>query len=280
MPEPVPDMTGLPRLRYGEHTWLELRELAGREDIVIVIPAATLEDHGYHLPIDTDVRLVESVATGAIQRFNARGDARAILFPTQVHGYTPHHMDFPGTVTLRWNVFVESLLDQGRSLIAHGFRRILIVNGHGSNIPLVNMAARLLNVEHRDAVCMSSFYLTSEASARTIEEVRTTPRGGMAHACELETSIYLAVAPELVQMDKAVSEIPDSYTEHAWMDWSDGPLAFTPHWSALTESGVTGDATAATEAKGRALLDRAQEEIAEFIAEVAVRPRAPGRDHH
>jgi len=64
------------------------------------------------------------------------------------------------------------------------------------------------------------------------------------------------------------------------MDWSDGPLAFTPHWSALTESGVTGDATAATEAKGRALLDRAQEEIAEFIAEVAVRPRAPGRDHH
>ena len=114
MPEPVPDMTGLPRLRYGEHTWLELRELAGRDDIVIVIPAATLEDHGYHLPIDTDVRLVESVATGAIQRFNARGDARAILFPTQVHGYTPHHMDFPGTVTLRWNVFVESLLDQGR----------------------------------------------------------------------------------------------------------------------------------------------------------------------
>ena len=142
------------------------------------------------------------------------------------------------------------------------------------------MAARLLNVEHRDAVCMSSFYLTSEASARTIEEVRTTPRGGMAHACELETSIYLAVAPDLVQMDKAVSEIPASYTEHAWMDWSDGPLAFTPHWSALTESGVTGDATAATEAKGRALLDRAQEEIAEFIAEVAVRPRAPGRDHH
>ena len=70
------------------------------------------------------------------------------------------------------------------------------------------MAARLLNVEHRDAVCMSSFYLTSEASARTIEEVRTTPRGGMAHACELETSLYLAIEPELVQMDKAVSEIP------------------------------------------------------------------------
>ena len=281
MPDvPAPDMTGLPRLRYGEHTWLELRELAARDDLVIVIPAATLEDHGYHLPIDTDVRLVEAVATGAIERFNAQGDARAILFPTQVHGYTPHHMDFPGSVTLRWNVFVESLLDQGRSLIAHGFDRILIVNGHGSNIPLVNLAARLLNVEHRGAVCMSSFYLTSEASARTLEDVRTTPRGGMAHACELETSLYLAIEPGLVQMDKAVSEIPAAYTEHAWMDWSDGPLAFTPHWSALTESGVTGDATAGTAEKGRQLLDRATEEIAEFIAEVAVREHHPGRDHH
>ena len=102
----------------------------------------------------------------------------------------------------------------------------------------------------------------------------------MAHACELETSLYLAIAPDLVQMDKAVSEIPASYTEHAWMDWSDGPLAFTPHWSGLTESGVTGDATAGTVEKGRRLLNQAQREVAEFIGEVAVRPRAPGTDHH
>ena len=139
-------------------------ELAARDDIVRVIPAATLEDHGYHLPIDTDVRLVEAIARGAVERFNAQGDAKALLCPTQVHGYTPHHLDFPGSVTLRWNVFVESLLDQGRSLIHHGFDRILIVNGHGSNIPLVNMAARLLNVEHRTAICASSFYLTGEES--------------------------------------------------------------------------------------------------------------------
>ena len=165
MAEPAPDMRGKPRVDYGEHTWLELRELAARDDIVAVIPAATLEDHGYHLPIDTDVRLVEAIARGAVERFNAQGEAKALLCPTQVHGYTPHHLDFPGSVTLRWNVFVESLLDQGRSLIHHGFDRILIVNGHGSNIPLVNMAARLLNVEHRTAICASSFYLTGERVA-------------------------------------------------------------------------------------------------------------------
>lgn len=121
MSEPVPTLEGLPRTAYGEHTWLELRELARRDDIVIVIPTATLEDHGYHLPIDTDVRLIEAIARGAVERFNQRGSGRAMLFPTAVHGYTPHHLDFPGTVTLRWNVFVESLLDCGRSLCRHGF---------------------------------------------------------------------------------------------------------------------------------------------------------------
>ena len=142
------------------------------------------------------------------------------------------------------------------------------------------MAARLLNVEHRGAVCASCFYLTSDESAETIAEVRTTPRGGMAHACELETSLYLALRPDLVQMERAVSEIPSSYTKHVWMDWSDGPLSLMPHWSALTESGVTGDATAATAEKGRVLLERAVAEVCEFIGEVAARPHAEGRDHH
>jgi creatinine amidohydrolase len=281
MPEPAPDMDGLPRLAYGEHTWLELRELARRDDVVIVIPTATLEDHGYHLPIDTDVRLVEAVAEGGVRRFNERGDARAMLFPTQVHGYTPHHMDFPGTVTLRWNVFVEALLDQGRSLCRHGFDRILLVNGHGSNAPLVDMAARLINLEQRGAVCMAStLYLSSPASSEVLEEHRTSRPGGMSHACELETSLYLALRPDLVQMDKAVEEIPD-WNENVFNDWpAGGPLSYWPHWSAFTESGVMGDATVATAEKGRAFLAQAHDEVARFIDEVARRPHAAGRDHH
>ena len=75
----------------------------------------------------------------------------------------------------------------------------------------------------------------------------------MAHACELETSLYLAIRPELVQMDRAVREIPDWESEHAWMDWSDGPLSVKGQWSGWTESGVIGDATAATVEKGRAM---------------------------
>jgi creatinine amidohydrolase len=268
------------RPRYEEHTWLELRELSRRDDLVVVIPAATLEDHGYHLPIDTDVRLVEAVVTGAIDRFNAQGEAKALLFPTQVHGYTPHHMDFPGTVTLRWDTFVDSLVQCGASLCRHGFDRILIVNGHGSNAPLVNMAARLINLEHPGAVCASSFYLNGERAQEVIAGVRRSQRGGMAHACELETSLSLALRPDLVQMDKAVDEIPADYTENWWMDWSDGPLSYTPHWSALSASGVTGAATLATAETGRALLAAAHEEIAGFIGDVARLPHPRAVDHH
>jgi creatinine amidohydrolase len=264
-------------LRYEEHTWPELKELARRDDLVVVIPTATLEDHGHHLPVDTDARLVTAIAERAVA---AAGD-QALLFPTQVHGYTPHHMDFPGSVTLRWNVFVESLLDQGRSLCHHGFDRILFVNGHGSNQPLVDVAARLIGVEHRNAVCGSCFYLQSAEAKRVIAEVRDSPvPGGMAHACELETSLYLALAPELVQMDKAVREIPDWDSEYVWLDWSDGPLQVWPHWSGLSRSGVVGDATVATADKGKRLLSAAVDEIRAYIAEIATRRRLPGEDHH
>jgi len=265
------------RLRYEEHTWPELRELARRDDLVVVIPTATLEDHGHHLPVDTDARLVSAICERAV----AAVDGHALLFPTQVHGYTPHHMDFPGSVTLRWNVFVEALVDQGRSLCRHGFDRILFVNGHGSNQPLVDIAARLIGVEHRDAVCGSCFYLQSAEAKRVIAEVRDSPHpGGMAHACELETSLYLALEPDLVQMDKAVREIPDWDSEHVWLDWSDGPLQVWPHWSGLSRSGVVGDATVATADKGERLLSAAVNEIRAFIGEIARRRRLPGEDHH
>jgi creatinine amidohydrolase len=277
----TPSVTRAPRTDYGQHTWVELRELGRRDDVVVVIPTATLEDHGYHLPIDTDVRLIEAIGRAAVERFNAGDDGHALLFPTAVHGYTPHHLDFPGTVSLRWHVFVESLLDCGRSLCRHGFDRVLILNGHGSNAPLVDLAARLINLEHRGAVCMAStLYLTTPESVETLERERTSEPGGLSHACELETSLYLALDPELVQMDKAVREIPE-WNELVWNDWpGGGPLSYWPHWSAFTESGVMGDPTVATAEKGRVWLERACAEAASFMAEVARRPHAPGRDHH
>ncbi len=262
--------------RYAQLTWPQVAEWAAR-DPVCVIPVATLEDHGYHLPIDTDVVIAETLADRAVQRCAGR----SLLLPTVTHGYTPHHMDFPGPITIDWKTFVDGLLDIGRSLLRHRFSRILFVNGHGSNVPLVDMAARLLMVERADAIAASFWYLSGPDSAELLRRTRDSDApGGMAHACELETSLYLAIQPDRVQMDKAVREIPDWGSENVWMDWNDGPLSIKGAWSGWTESGVMGDATVATPEKGRLWLERAIAEVAEYIDELAVREPRPGRDHH
>jgi creatinine amidohydrolase len=244
---------------------------------VCVIPVATLEDHGYHLPIDTDAVIAEALAERAVLE---RPDS-SLLLPTVTHGYTPHHMDFPGSITIEWKRFVEYLVDIGKSLIHHGFRRILFVNGHGSNVPLVDMAARLLMLERRDVIAATFWYLSTPESAELLARTRDSDQpGGMAHACELETSLYLAIRPQLVQMDKAVREIPEWESDTVWMDWNDGPLSVKGQWSGWTESGVIGDATVATAEKGRIWLERAVEEVASHIDELARRAPRPGRDHH
>jgi creatinine amidohydrolase len=261
-------------LRYERLSWPEVRRAAA-EDRVALIPVATLEDHGPHLPVDTDLRIVAEVCRRAAER---AGD-RVVLLPAIPHGYSPHHMDFPGPITIGWDTFTRYCADVGRSLAHHGFRRLLFLNGHGSNQNLVEMAARLVMVERPEVLAAAAFYLTSAAAAAAIDRVRDSDRGGMGHACELETSIYLAIDPAAVAMDLAVDERAYPAGEHAWLDWSDGPLKLMPWWSSFSRSGVQGQPTAATAAKGAALLEAAVAECVAYVDELRAKPlprrRAP-----
>lgn len=139
-------------LEFGKLTWTEVARAAS-EGRVPIVPIGTLEDHGYHLPIDTDVTLVEAVCRGAAERL----PAQTVLMPPIVHGYSPHHMDYPGTVSIRWDTFCRYCTDVALSLVRHGFRRVLMVNGHGSNQNLVETAARLTMVEEPESLVAASF---------------------------------------------------------------------------------------------------------------------------
>jgi creatinine amidohydrolase len=262
-------------LEFGRLTWREVGR-AVEEERVPIVPIGTLEDHGHHLPIDTDVTLVEAICRGAATRLADE----TVLLPPIVHGYSPHHMDFPGTITINWETFCRYCTDVALSLVRHGFKRVLLVNGHGSNQNLVDMAARLTMVEEPGSLVASSFYLTSERSAEVIEEVRESDRGGMGHACELETSIYLHLHPNAVDMDAAVDERGYPATDNLSMDWSDGPLRLMPWWSSFSSSGVQGDATKATAEKGRVLLEAAVDEICGYVADLRSLPLPSRKDHH
>jgi creatinine amidohydrolase len=262
-------------VEYGKLTWPEVARAASQKRVPIV-PIGTLEDHGPHLPLDTDVVLVEAICRGAAQKLSEE----TVLLPPIVHGYSPHHMDFPGPITIGWDTFCRYCTDVAVSLIRHGFRRVLLVNGHGSNQNLVEMAARLAMVAHPDSLVAASFYLAGQESAKVIDRVRESDRGGMAHACELETSLYLHIDPGAVDMDKAVDERGYRESEHVWMDWADGPLKLMPWWSSFSESGVQGDASKATSEKGRALYEAAVTEVASFVTELLGREIPHRRDHH
>jgi creatinine amidohydrolase len=267
-------MWGRP-LEYGRLTWEEVAR-AARERRVPIVPIGTLEDHGPHLPIDTDVTLVEAICRGAAEQL---GDD-SVLLPPIVHGYSPHHMDFPGTITIGWDTFCRYCTDVAVSLVEHGFERVLLVNGHGSNQNLVEMAARLAMVRHPESLVAAAFYLSGPESARVIADARESDRGGMAHACELETSLYLHIDPAAVDMSKATDEQGYPAGEHAFMDWSDGPLKLMPWWSSFSTSGIQGAATRATPEKGKVLFEAAVSEIASFVAELRSKPIPTRKDHH
>ena len=124
-------------VRYAKLTWPEIHAMAER-DAVVIIPTAAIEEHGHHLPLDTDVLIGETIALRAAEHAHHP----TLVMPPQWIGFEAHHMDFPGTIDVDWDTFVRYGLCVTRSLARHGFKRMLILNSNGSNRPLIEIVAR------------------------------------------------------------------------------------------------------------------------------------------
>jgi creatinine amidohydrolase len=263
---------------YEEMSWPEVRDVAG-EGRVVVQPVGMLEDHGHHLPIITDVTITSTICRRAAEKIRES----VVLMPTQQNGYSPHHMDFPGSITIRGQTFVDYMLDVNRSLIHHGFRRILLVNGHGSNMPWLETVARLTMVEAPNVLCGLVAWWTIPELAEVVKRTRGSERGGMSHACELETSLMLAIRPDLVDMAKAVKDMDYGvYTYFPPRDfyYPAGPVSMMPYWSTMSRTGTLGDPTKATREKGEMWLTAAVEGLVGIVQEfrkLEIRERV---DHH
>ena len=269
------------KYRYAEMTWPECHQ-ARQEGRVAVVPVATYEDHGLHLPIDVDVVLCTEICERAV----ARIPAEAVLIPAVTHGYSPHHMDFPGTITIRWDTFINYVKDVCCSLAHHGFTRILIVNGHGSNTAPLEMAARLTVIETEGQTMCASVNHWGLQKAREVGNAhRESDYGGASHAGEYETSLYLALRPDLVQMDQAVDEdspLPPSFqTDLLQGKRPDASAAhLMPYWSSMSNSGVRGAASKGEKEKGEKFLEAAITGLIELIHEFKSVEIQPRQDHH
>jgi creatinine amidohydrolase len=266
------------KIRYDELTWPEMREAIAQQP-VILLPFGTIEDHGHHLPINTDNVIVEALCLETARR--APGEI--LVMPLVSYGLDEHHMDFPGTVSVDMQTLLELVSEVAISVARHGFSHIVIVNGHGSNAPIADLAARRVVLE-TGVICgaMSPNAAIDPTLAEpTLSQMRRSAPGGVAHAGEYETAMMLHLRPDLVQMDQAVKELGQIAVEYfnwdlpepsilSWQDW----------WSRMSESGVCGDPTVATAEFGRALFETTVENFVRFVRAFGALPVRPRRDMH
>lgn len=260
--------------RYVDHTWPEIGEAAGLNKVVL-LPVGSVEDHGYHLPLDMDHQ-VEKICLEA-------GKRRPDLFlvaPLIPYGFNLHHLDWPGTVHVASEHFINYVADVCKSFAHHGFKKILIVNGHGSNMPNLDLVARKVVLE-TDAHCAALIW--TNLCMELFGKIRETPWPGSGHADEIETSLYLHIDESRVQMDKAVKEIPDEWakSKYFYLDLERGaPVLFMDWWTRWNKSGVVGDPTVSTKEKGRQLWEETIKNLIEMAEEYRDIPIADRVDYH
>jgi creatinine amidohydrolase len=266
------------KVRYDELTWPEMREAIAHGPVVL-LPFGTIEDHGPHLPLNTDNVIVEAICLEAA----SRAPGEMLVMPLLAYGLDEHHMDFPGTVSVDMQTLLAHLADVAISAAHHGFTHVLIVNGHGSNASLADLAARRVVLE-TGIVCgaMSPNAAIDPTLAEpTLSQMRRSEPGGVAHAGEYETAMMLHLRPELVQMDKAVRELGQLKLEYFnWDHPEPSVLSWQDWWSRMSESGVCGDATVATAEFGQALFETTIENFVRFVREFRTIPLRPRRDWH
>jgi len=208
-----------------------------------------------------------------------------LVLPIVSYGYTGHVMDFPGTINNDFEHFMHHVLDITRSLAYHGFKKIILLNGHGSNMPNLDLVARRTNLE-TDAECI----LTGWWQLLTIDKDflpnwrESKFPGGCAHACELETSLYLYLDEDNVRKDKIKNGDISFNLENNPFNFVDlfqaGPATAVSWTSSYSDSGVLGEAELATVEKGKAAYDEAVKQLVELVTWFHPRPKDQRKDRH
>jgi creatinine amidohydrolase len=236
--------------------WPAIKAAASR-DLPVVLPIAAVEQHGHHLPVYTDSMLLGEVARRAS---GTLGD-RVVWAPLLWLGNSHHHIDFAGTLSAAPRTYLDMLGDLIDNVVTHGFKRILLLNGHGGNIVPAQQAvfeAKQRYRERPDLLLMASTYWTLGSQPKTLFPEFIQDR--MGHACEWETSMILALRPELVGQLSAIEPIAlDAAFEPAMRAWVTKDR---------TTVGHIGNPAKATAAKGEALFRTFSQDLVTFLERV------------
>ena len=273
-------MAEIKEWRYDRLTWLEMKSsLARQPQPVIAVPFGAVEDHGPHLPISTDNDILNTVLEETAQR--SEGDL--LVTPTIPFGLDEHHMDFPGTIAVDIETCLAYVSQVAISVARHGFTHILIVNGHGSNHSIADLAARKC-VLATGAICASTT-VNAAVDPSLVNDVLETHRkggpGSISHAGEYETSMMLHLLPDYVQMDKAKLDVGQLKLKYFnWDHPESSSFSWQDYWSRMSKEGICGDATVASPEFGQVLFETTVTRFLELVREFRTIPIRERVDHH
>ena len=257
------------RTRWVENTAPDIEESIER-DPVVILPVGSIEQHGKHVPVGCDAIASEVVALRAAEVLNR--DPLVLVLPPLWYGYSPHHMGFSGTVTLRSETFISVLCEICRSLLEQGARRVLLLNGHGGNIGSVDVAVCRIGEDWRAPERVAAVTYWHLVAHRTAE-FRESAEGGTGHAGEFETSLMLAVNEHLVRMERAVTHYPKMLSSALTTDlFGFSKVKLYNDFRDLSPTGTLGDPSLASKAKGEKILAACVEELTVFLRDFAKWP--------
>lgn len=249
---------------YGNNCWVDIRE--ADKNKVVVVPLGSLEQHGHHCPLLTDTYLVTAVA----QRVEQRISEQIYLVPTLWLGASDHHLDHPGTVSVPNHVYTLIIKNIVRSIAQAGFRRVLLLNGHGGNVtPGTQAIAELANesdVYNNIWIALASYWTVAEPAMEPAGHGMQTAH--LSHACEYETSMMLFLHGEIMRMDRVTSSPPlvDSpffHSEHG------GRMNVAKRLTTWAPTGAMGEPQHATPEKGESLLNVIVDQVVACIEDFA-----------
>ncbi|PWH13004.1 MAG: hypothetical protein DDG60_11365 [Anaerolineae bacterium] len=233
---------------------------------VILLPIGHTEQHAYHLPLAVDTIIIEAIAQGAA---NAAPNFGYTL-PAMPYGVSTHRDSFAGTLNAGGRTFEDFWLEVINTLVGRGFDKFYLMSGHGGNMSFLVNITKYAGDRHKRIFCATAFLHTAgPAGAAALARYRQSPIGGMGHACELETSMMLALRPDLVHMERVVDDTDFIATPSYYMDWIEGgALIANPPWDDDTISGAYGAGSLGTAEKGHRWLEVAIAEKVQHIYEI------------
>ena len=242
-------------MRLTDMKWPEVAAL--NRDTPVIIPVAALEQHGRHMPVFTDSLLTNEL----IRRVEERIGGQVLVAPLTWFGNSHHHMNFPGTLSAEPRLYLDLLNNLLENFIAHGFKRLIIFNGHGGNDVPGKQAVFETRQKHRqrsDLLLLSITYWHLEAEPWKADP--TIQQRVMGHACEWETSMVLRIRPELVgDLGSTIDVPPGNPFEPASRGWI---------MDDRSEPGHVGDPRGATAAKGEVLFQSFTDAAVKMIERV------------